>query len=76
MTCISCQQAKRLEQKFKEHINNYGKGEIPVKEMTETLMRDTVKADESKLPGICARDWEFNLSSIFLEVETPLVNKI
>lgn len=37
-------------------------------------MRDTVKADESKLPHICSLDWEFNLSSIFVEVDTPLVN--
>jgi uncharacterized protein with NRDE domain len=45
-----------------------------VKEMAEKLMRDTVKADESKLPRICSLDWEFNLSSIFVEVDTPLVN--
>lgn len=42
--------------------------------MIDKLMRDTVKADESKLPQICSLDWEFNLSSIFVEVDTPLVN--
>ncbi|KAJ6736531.1 SER/THR-RICH PROTEIN T10 IN DGCR REGION [Salix viminalis] len=35
-------------------------------------MRDKVKADKSRLPGICSIDWEFNLSSIFVEIDTPL----
>lgn len=42
--------------------------------MVEKLMKDNVKADESELPRICALDWEFDLSSIFVEVDTPLVN--
>lgn len=67
-------QAQRLRLSFKEQLGKYGKGEIPVKEMVERLMRDTVKADESKLPRICSLDWEFNLSSIFVEVDTPMVN--
>lgn len=54
-------------------MSRYGKSEIPVKEMVEKLMRDKVKADESDLPQICALDWELNLSSIFVEVDTPLV---
>lgn len=37
-----------------------------MKEMIKNLMRDTVKVDESKLPGICALDWELNQSSIFV----------
>lgn len=42
-------------------------------EMVEKLMRDPVKADESKLPHICSLDWESKLSSIFVEVvDTPL----
>jgi uncharacterized protein with NRDE domain len=47
-----------------------------MKEMVGRLMRDTVKAEESKLPRICSHDWEFSLSSIFVEVDTPLVNII
>lgn len=50
-----------------------GDGEIPVKEMVETLMRDKIKADESKLPNIWSLDLEINLSSIFVEFDTPLV---
>uniref|UniRef100_A0A5B6YTA6 Transport and Golgi organization 2 homolog n=1 Tax=Davidia involucrata TaxID=16924 RepID=A0A5B6YTA6_DAVIN len=64
--------AQRLELNFKELLGEYGEGEIRVNEMVEKLMRDTVKADESRLPHICSLDWEFNLSSIFVEVDTPL----
>ncbi|KAF5462240.1 hypothetical protein F2P56_018263 [Juglans regia] len=64
--------AQRLGPSFKEQLCKYGKGEVPVKDMLKMLMRDTVKADESKLPHICSLDWEFNLSSIFVEVDTPL----
>ncbi|KAK9271011.1 hypothetical protein L1049_026599 [Liquidambar formosana] len=64
--------AQRLGLNFKELIGKHGKGDIPVKEMIEKLMRDTVKADKSKLPRICSLDWEFNLSSVFVQVDTPL----
>ena len=67
-------QALRLEFSFKEHVAKYGEGEIPVKEVIQKLMKDKVKADKSSLPRICSPDWEFNLSSIFVEVETPLVS--
>lgn len=66
-------QAQRLGKGFKQMLNRYGKNEVNVKEMVEKLMKDGVKADKSKLPGICALDMEFNLSSIFVEMETPLV---
>lgn len=66
-------QAQRLGKNFKQMLNKLGKNEVIVKEMVEKLMKDKVKADKSKLPGICALDWEFNLSSIFVEVDTPLV---
>ncbi|WVZ18318.1 hypothetical protein V8G54_005640 [Vigna mungo] len=62
----------RLELSFKEHVAKYGEGEIGVKEVIEKVMKDRVKADKSLLPRICSPDWEFNLSSIFVEVETPL----
>lgn len=72
--CISSvDQAARLETNFKLHVDQYGEGEIPVKELVEKLMRDKEKADESELPNICPIEWEFNLSSIFVEVDTPLV---
>ncbi|KAL6504177.1 hypothetical protein OROGR_026100 [Orobanche gracilis] len=64
--------AGRLELRFKQEVNQYGKREIQVKEMVEKLMTDTVKAEESELPNICSPDWEFGLSSIFVEVDTPL----
>lgn len=67
-------QAQCLRVKFRELLSEHGGGDIPVKEMVEKLMRDQTKADESKLPHICSLDWEFNLSSIFVEVDTPLVN--
>ncbi|MED6132886.1 hypothetical protein PIB30_022965 [Stylosanthes scabra] len=63
---------QRLEQSFKEEFAKYGKGELPVKEMIQKLMKDKVKADESCLPHICSLDWELNLSSIFVEIQTPL----
>lgn len=67
-------QAKRLEQTFKEELRGYGESEIPAKQMIEKLMRDKVKAEQSELPHICAIDWEFNLSSVFVQVDTPLVS--
>ncbi|OMO54555.1 hypothetical protein COLO4_36415 [Corchorus olitorius] len=64
--------AQRLGESFKQMLTRYGKNEVPIKEMVEKLMKDKVKADKSKLPGIRALDWEYNLSSVFVEVETPL----
>ncbi|KAK8282860.1 hypothetical protein V6Z12_D08G055100 [Gossypium hirsutum] len=49
--------AWRLGKGFKQMLNRYGKNEVNVKEM---------------LPGICDLDMEFNLSSIFVEMDTPL----
>lgn len=68
----SWHKAQCLRVKFRELLSEHGGGDIPVKEMVEKLMRDRTKADESKLPHICSLDWEFNLSSIFVEVDTPL----
>ncbi|XP_010539787.1 PREDICTED: transport and Golgi organization 2 homolog [Tarenaya hassleriana] len=63
---------QRLEHNFKKMLSRYWEGEVPVKEMAEKLMKDRVKAEESRLPGICDTDWEYNLSSVFVEVDTPL----
>ncbi|XP_073284800.1 uncharacterized protein [Primulina huaijiensis] len=64
--------ARRLEQNFRSHIDPYNEGEIPITDIVKKLMNDTIKADESKLPRICSLEWELNLSSIFVEIDTPL----
>ncbi|XP_043713822.1 transport and Golgi organization 2 homolog [Telopea speciosissima] len=64
--------AERLSENFKQLIGKNGKGEVPVKQMVEELMTDTVKADESRLPHICSTEWELKLSSVFVKVDTPL----
>ncbi|KAK9071495.1 hypothetical protein SSX86_010064 [Deinandra increscens subsp. villosa] len=44
-----------------------------LKDMMDKLMRDDSKADKSQLPNICSSvDWEYNLSSVFVEIDTPL----
>ncbi|KAM7470988.1 hypothetical protein LguiA_009171 [Lonicera macranthoides] len=63
--------AQRLEHNLRGLLDTYGQGEFPVKEMAEKLMRDTVKDEERKLPGIYPPEMEYNLSSIFVEEETP-----
>ncbi|KAA3472349.1 transport and Golgi organization 2-like protein [Gossypium australe] len=62
----------KLDSPWHKMLNRYGKNEVNAREMVEKLMKDKVKADKSKLPGICALDMEFNLSSIFVEMDTPL----
>ncbi|CAI9301883.1 unnamed protein product [Lactuca saligna] len=65
--------AQRLKFNFKKLLSAYDKDEdIPMKDMMDKLMRDTMKAEKSELPNICSIDWEHNLSSIFVEVDTPL----
>ncbi|KAJ8540876.1 hypothetical protein K7X08_001692 [Anisodus acutangulus] len=66
--------AERLKLNFKTMLGVYRANDeqICVKEMIENLMRDTTKAEKSKLPCICSIDWELELSSIFVEVDTPL----
>ncbi|XP_004300538.1 PREDICTED: transport and Golgi organization 2 homolog [Fragaria vesca subsp. vesca] len=64
--------AQRLRLNFQKELIKYGEDEIPVRELIEKLMKDKVKADKSKLPCICKLDWEYKLSSIFVEVDTPL----
>ncbi|KAK1400317.1 transport and Golgi organization 2-like [Heracleum sosnowskyi] len=66
--------AQRLVLKFKKLIEAHGEGDdISMEELAEKLMKDKEKvADESKLPHICSLDWEYSLSSIFVEVDTPL----
>ncbi|KAF5805773.1 putative transport and Golgi organization protein [Helianthus annuus] len=64
---------QRLKLNFKRLLSTYDDDEdIPIKDMIDKLMRDDTKADKSQLPNICSIDWEYNLSSIFVEVDTPL----
>ncbi|WOG99833.1 hypothetical protein DCAR_0519189 [Daucus carota subsp. sativus] len=64
--------AQRLELKFRKLIEN-AEDAISMEELAEKLMRDKEKvADRSKLPHIHSLDWEYDLSSIFVEVDTPL----
>lgn len=43
--------------------------------MAENLMMDTMEADIDRLPNTgCDSEWERQLSSIFVEVDTKLVS--
>lgn len=64
--------AQRLGNNFKELLDTYGEEELPVKEMVEKLMKNTEKDDESLLPHIFPPEREYNLSSIFVDTNTPL----
>ncbi|CAM8945595.1 unnamed protein product [Rhodiola kirilowii] len=64
--------AVRLREKLKEMLEKQCNGEVNIPEMVEELLKDTTKADIRKLPGICSAEWEHALSSIFVEVDTPL----
>ena len=75
LKALTYMQMQRLRLKFNEQLCIYAEGEIPEKEMVERLMRDHVKADESKLPRISSPDWEYNTSSVFVQFQTPLVSR-
>lgn len=62
--------AERLGLNFKDLLDKYGETDIPVSDMVETLMRNTVKDDESRLPKIYDADFEYQLSSIFVDTDT------
>lgn len=64
--------AERLRIMFEELLNQSSRYEIPIKDMIENIMRDTMKADRGRLPHICSPEWEHGLSSIFVDVDTPL----
>lgn len=54
----------------------HGDEEVEVKDIVETLMTDTTKADKDRLPNTgCDPNWEHGLSSIFIEVQTDQVRK-
>ncbi|KAF7834547.1 transport and Golgi organization 2-like protein [Senna tora] len=62
---------ERLRHNFKELVDQYGESEYPIKEMVEKLMTNTIKDEESLLPGIHPPQREYPLSSIFVEVDFP-----
>nr|GEU50043.1 transport and Golgi organization 2 homolog [Tanacetum cinerariifolium] len=59
--------AQRLEHGFRESLNQYGDGELPVNEMVDKLMGNTVKDNLSKLPQIYPPEFEYQLSSVFVD---------
>lgn len=65
-----------MEQSFKDLLDKYGNIEIPLKEVSEKLMSDTTKDEESKLPGIYDPEFEYQISSIFVDCETPMVSSV
>ncbi|KAF9607958.1 hypothetical protein IFM89_003878 [Coptis chinensis] len=70
------QKAERLGRSFKELLDIYGSSEVPVELMVEKLMTDTTKADIHRLPGVRSFEMEYNVSSIFVEFDTPEVTFI
>ncbi|KAK1440882.1 hypothetical protein QVD17_06715 [Tagetes erecta] len=58
--------AQRLEHGFRDLLNEYGAGEIPIKEMVDKLMGNTIKDDISMLPRIYNSEFEYQLSSVFV----------
>lgn len=63
-----------MSHSFKQLLEKYGEGELPMKGMVDKLMLDTTKDDEHLLPRIYSPETEYSLSSIFVDVERPLVN--
>lgn len=56
-----------MERCFRDLLEKYGEGEIPINEMVDKLMRNTVKHDISLLPKIYASEFEYQLSSVFVD---------
>lgn len=66
-----------MGQNFKELLDKHreGESEVQLKDMVKELMKDTVKAEESRLPGIRELEYELKTSSIFVEFDTQKVKK-
>ncbi|KAI6700949.1 hypothetical protein NL676_015273 [Syzygium grande] len=62
--------AVRLRSNFEKILEKCGGGEFPAEDMAEELMTDTTKADKTTLPGIYSEEFEYSLSSIFVEANT------
>lgn len=63
--------AQRLKQHFTDFLNMYSDDECPIGEMSKKIMRDTVKDEKEMLPCIYPPEWEYQLSSIYVDTETP-----
>ncbi|XP_014750969.1 transport and Golgi organization protein 2 homolog isoform X2 [Brachypodium distachyon] len=62
--------ALRLGQSFNRFLATHDSVEVPLEQMVEELMMDTVKADRSEVPDTGVDpDWEYQLSSIFIDTE-------
>ncbi|KAI3447886.1 hypothetical protein Pfo_004551 [Paulownia fortunei] len=64
--------AQRLRRSFEDAVRKCFEAEISLKEITKILMNDTTKDDESVLPRIYPPEFEYLLSAIFVEANTPL----
>ncbi|GJW33014.1 transport and Golgi organization protein 2 [Tanacetum coccineum] len=67
---VSTLHGLRLEHGFRDFFNQYGDGELPINEMVDKLMGNTVKDDLSKLPHIYSAEMEYQLSSVFVDGES------
>lgn len=65
-------QARRLKCGFEDVLGKFSEAEISLKEITKMVMKDTTK-DDSELTGIYSRDFEYNLSAIFVDADTASV---
>ncbi|KAL6651205.1 hypothetical protein ACP70R_010130 [Stipagrostis hirtigluma subsp. patula] len=60
--------ALRLGQSFKRYVATYDDAKVPLKQMVEELMMDTVRADRAMVPDTGVDpEWEYELSSIFID---------
>ncbi|KAK4754816.1 hypothetical protein SAY87_008573 [Trapa incisa] len=65
--------AQRLRNGFVELLNIHGDGELPAREMADKLMmNDTKDEEESLLTGIYTPQFEYQLSSVFVDTDSPL----
>ncbi|XP_072988154.1 uncharacterized protein [Typha latifolia] len=64
---------QRLDKNFGEFLRRHGEGEIPLELMVQELMTNSDKADRALLPDTgCNPDWEYELSPIFVDIDTKL----
>lgn len=65
-----------MSKNFDESVRRNGGEEIPLSQMVHELMEDTAKADWSMLPQTgCDPEWEYDLSSIFIDTDTKVVSR-
>lgn len=62
-----------MRSNFEKILEKCGGGEFPAEEMAKELMTDMTKADKTTLPGIYSEEFEYSLSSIFVEANTEQV---